>query len=100
MNKQNSVEIGEAKLESEKNYDLDLYSKLLIGLSYFLVLITFPFNLLKCMKIIKEYERAVIVRIGWILSSGAKGSGLFLILPCKDQIHTIDLCLIPLDKHP
>ena len=42
-------------------------------------------------KIVKEYERAVILRLGRILPGGAKGPGLFYILPCVDQVITIDL---------
>ena len=33
---------------------------------------------------IQEYERAVIFRLGRLKSGGAKGPGLFFILPCID----------------
>ncbi len=45
----------------------------------------------------KEYERAVIFRLGRILSGGAKGPGLFFILPCIDNIQNVDLRTITFD---
>ena len=35
-------------------------------------------------KVVQEYERAVIFRLGRLRSGGAKGPGLFFILPCID----------------
>ena len=48
----------------------------------------------------KEYERAVIMRLGRILSGGAKGPGLFFILPCIDDIMTVDLRTVTFDVPP
>ena len=45
----------------------------------------------------KEYERAVIFRLGRILSGGAKGPGLFFILPCIDNIVNTDLRTVTFD---
>ncbi len=45
----------------------------------------------------KEYERAVIFRLGRILSGGAKGPGLFFILPCIDNMVSIDLRTVTFD---
>jgi erythrocyte band 7 integral membrane protein len=49
---------------------------------------------------VKEYERAVIFRLGRSLLGGAKGPGLFFILPCIDNIITIDLRTITFDVAP
>uniref|UniRef100_A0A1I8HAR1 PHB domain-containing protein n=1 Tax=Macrostomum lignano TaxID=282301 RepID=A0A1I8HAR1_9PLAT len=51
-------------------------------------------------KIIKEYERAVIFRLGRIVSGRAKGPGLFLIVPCVDQIRIVDLRTLMFDVPP
>ena len=48
-------------------------------------------------KVIKEYERAVIFRLGRIAQGGAKGPGLFFILPCIDNIVVIDLRTVTFD---
>ena len=42
-------------------------------------------------KIVQEYERAVIMRLGRIRSGGAKGPGIFFILPCVDNFTKVDL---------
>lgn len=33
----------------------------------------------------KEYERAVIFRLGRLVPGGARGPGLFFVLPCVDN---------------
>ena len=48
----------------------------------------------------REYERAVILRLGRILPGGAKGPGLFFILPCIDSIVNVDLRTITFDVPP
>ena len=47
-----------------------------------------------------EYERAVILRLGRILPGGAKGPGLFFILPCVDSCIKIDLRTVTFDVPP
>ncbi|EJW73296.1 stomatin-5, partial [Wuchereria bancrofti] len=60
-------------------------SSCLYVLSVILVVITFPFCLPFCFKIIREYERAVVMRLGRLISGGTKGPGLFL--SCLALIH-------------
>lgn len=49
---------------------------------------------------VKEYERAVILRLGRKIPGGAKGPGLFFILPCIDDIIKVDLRTITFDIPP
>ncbi len=49
-------------------------------------------------KIVQEYERGVIFRLGRI--QGAKGPGLFLIVPIIDKMQRIDLRTITLEVPP
>jgi len=49
---------------------------------------------------VREYERAVIMRLGRIFDGGAKGPGLFFVLPCIDDIITVDLRTITFDVPP
>ena len=48
----------------------------------------------------QEYERAVIFRVGRLLRGGAKGPGIFFILPCIDNYTKIDLRVISFDVPP
>merc|ERR1719510_144500 len=63
----------------------------LTAFSLFLVMVTLPFSLCMCVKVVQEYERAVIFRLGRLRSGGAKGPGLFFILPCIDTYRCVDL---------
>ncbi|XP_012162987.1 band 7 protein AGAP004871 isoform X2 [Ceratitis capitata] len=65
--------------------------KLLIFLSVGLVILTLPFSLFVCFKVVQEYERAVIFRLGRLMQGGAKGPGIFFILPCIDSYARVDL---------
>src|SRR5688572_29850970 len=46
-------------------------------------------------KIVHEYERGVIFRLGRV--TGAKGPGLFFILPIVDRMVKVDLRTVTLD---
>ena len=41
--------------------------------------------------IMKEYERAVIFRLGRLLTGGARGPGVFFVIPCVDSYQKIDM---------
>jgi regulator of protease activity HflC (stomatin/prohibitin superfamily) len=45
--------------------------------------------LLNAIKIVREYERVVVFRLGRL--QGAKGPGLFFIIPIVDQVVKVDL---------
>ena len=40
---------------------------------------------------LQEYERAVIFRLGRLLTGGARGPGVFFIIPCVDTYVKIDM---------
>merc|ERR1711963_843844 len=42
-------------------------------------------------KVVQEYERAVIFRLGRLLSGGARGPGVFFVIPCVDIYEKIDM---------
>ncbi|XP_051464519.1 stomatin-like protein 3 [Apus apus] len=48
---------------------------ILVSLSFLLVLITFPISIWVCIKVVREYERAVVFQLGRILTKKAKGPG-------------------------
>jgi len=59
------------------------------------ILIIFAFLTIK---IAKEYERAVIFRLGRFI--GVKGPGLFLLIPFIDKMEKVDLRIITQDVPP
>ncbi|KAF5403588.1 Prohibitins and stomatins of the pid superfamily [Paragonimus heterotremus] len=60
-------------------------------LAYLAALLTLPFSLFMCLKVIAQYERAVVFRLGRLVSEIPKGPGLVFVLPCLDNVKTIDL---------
>lgn len=65
--------------------------------SIILILITFPIAPFICVKVVQEYERAVIFRLGKLKKGGAKGPGTFFILPCIDTYTCVDLRTVSFD---
>jgi regulator of protease activity HflC (stomatin/prohibitin superfamily) len=62
-----------------------------IGIIVVLVLIIVPM----AVKIVQEYERGVIFRLGRLV--GARGPGLFLIIPFIDRMVKVDLRVVTMD---
>merc|ERR1712064_15703 len=50
-----------------------------------------PFSLFCVVQVVQEYERTVIFRLGRLLSGGARGPGVFFIIPCVDTYEKIDM---------
>jgi regulator of protease activity HflC (stomatin/prohibitin superfamily) len=55
--------------------------------------------ILSAIKIVKEYERGVIFRIGRV-QGGPKGPGLFILLPIVDRMVKIDLRTVTMEVPP
>ena len=89
---------------------------LLTLFSLLIILVTLPFSLLMVVKVVQvtklhhhlphhhglhqEYERTVIFRLGRLLSGGARGPGVFFIIPCVDIFEKIDLRVQNFDVPP
>ncbi|XP_031625917.1 band 7 protein AGAP004871-like isoform X2 [Contarinia nasturtii] len=68
--------------------------------SSLLMIITLPVSLFICFKVVSEYERAVIFRMGRLRSGGARGPGVFFVLPCIDNCCKVDLRTVSFDVPP
>jgi regulator of protease activity HflC (stomatin/prohibitin superfamily) len=55
--------------------------------------------ILSAIKVVKEYERGVIFRLGRV-QGGPKGPGLFILLPMVDRMVKIDLRTVTMDVPP
>lgn len=73
---------------------------LLAAGSFLLIILLFPLSLFWSVKIVREYERAVILRLGRLTSKEAKGPGLFFVLPCVDDVRVVDLRVVTFDVPP
>ena len=66
-------------------------SPIAIGIIVIILLILIPM----AVKIVAEYERGVIFRLGRLV--GARGPGLFLIIPFVDRMTKVDLRVVTMD---
>jgi len=66
-------------------------SRLLTAMGYLLAVPLFPLAI----KIVQEYERGVIFRLGRLV--GARGPGLFFIIPIVERMVKIDLRIVTMD---
>jgi len=98
MSKRNSVASSD-RLEFKKNYgtayddedDSSCCAGIVTVLSYIIIFLTLPISIWGCVKVVQEYERAVIFRLGRLRSGRAKGPGMFFIIPCIDTYRCVDL---------
>merc|ERR1712025_1477940 len=68
--------------------------------SVLFIILTFPITIFFCIRIVQEYERAVIFRLGRIKKGGAVGPGLFFIIPCIDTCQVVDMRTVSFDVPP
>jgi len=69
------------------------YEGLIIGIVFFVLIVLFA-----SIKVVKEYERGVIFRLGRLM--GARGPGLFLIIPIFESMVKVDLRVSVFDVPP
>ncbi|XP_071760482.2 stomatin [Centroberyx gerrardi] len=69
-------------------------------LSLLLILTTFPLSVWSCVKVVQEYERAVVFRLGRVIKGRAKGPGLFWVIPWLDVIQKVDLRTVSFNIPP
>ena len=77
-----------------------MFAHLLKVLSVMLIVTTLPFSLFFAVKVVQEYERAVIFRLGRLVSGGARGPGVFFVIPCLDTYEKLDMRTATYDVPP
>ncbi len=70
----------------------------MISAPIFAVLVILVLILASAIRILKEYERGVIFRLGRLI--GEKGPGLILLIPIIDKMQKVSLRLVTLDVPP
>lgn len=70
------------------------------SVAIWVIVIFIVFILINSIKIIKEYERAVVFRLGRILSGGSKGPGIIILLPFIDKMVKVSLRTVVHDVPP
>jgi regulator of protease activity HflC (stomatin/prohibitin superfamily) len=68
-------------------------------IAFLVVVVVVVYILISSIKVVKEYERGVIFRLGRV-RGGPKGPGLFLLFPLVDKMVKIDLRTVTMDVPP
>ena len=68
--------------------------------SLLLIVASLPLSLFFVVKVVQEYERAVIFRLGRLVTGGARGPGVFFVIPCLDVYEKIDMRTSTYDVPP
>jgi regulator of protease activity HflC (stomatin/prohibitin superfamily) len=63
-----------------------------------IIVVIFFLLLLSSLKVLREYERGVVFRLGKVI--GLKGPGLIIVLPVIDHLKRVDLRVITMDVPP
>ena len=75
---------GDAHLEWRRPLSLpNLPTKIVAALSH-------PTPYSESLQVVQEYERSVIFRLGRLRKGGAKGPGIFFVIPCIDTYRKVD----------
>ncbi|XP_061733853.1 stomatin (EPB72)-like 3a isoform X1 [Nerophis ophidion] len=98
---QGKVHVDSTEVVEERNSGgLGCFGWILVVISLVFIAATFPVTIFMCVKIVQEYERAVIFRLGRIVDRKPKGPGLFFVLPCTDNFVKVDLRTVSFDIPP
>jgi len=71
-----------------------------IGLPVIILVIIILYILASSIRILREYERGVIFRLGRVLDGGVKGPGLILLIPIIDKMVKVSLRIVVMDVPP
>lgn len=74
--------------------------RIFVIIAYVFFVLLFPIMIFYCIRILQEYERAVILRLGRLKPGGPRGPGVVFVLPCIDEIEKVDLRTRSLDVPP
>jgi len=74
-----SQENIQVEKEEKPDYDIGCMGHFLVAVSSFFIIMLFPITIWFCVKIVQEYERAAIFRLGRLKQEKAVGPGMFWV---------------------
>ncbi|XP_063061991.1 stomatin-like [Engraulis encrasicolus] len=91
---------AQIRVTGKKPATLGVLEYAMIGIAAICIMMTFPFSIVPCIKVVQEYERAVIFRFGRIVHAKPKGPGIFFFLPWIDNVVRVDIRTVSFDIPP
>ena len=75
--------------EEDSSRRLRVFEKIVMAISVMIAIVTFPLSLIFCFRIVRQFERMVVFRVGRVLK--ISGPGTLLVIPCVDRTKVLDL---------
>ncbi|XP_038637399.1 erythrocyte band 7 integral membrane protein [Scyliorhinus canicula] len=86
--------------KDQSNGSLGCCGWILVILSYFFMVITFPLSIWLCIKVRTGLDLFIVSAVTRIVGGGYRGGGLFFVLPCTDSFVKVDMRTISFDIPP
>jgi len=88
-------------MESQSSENsLRLFERLVLIISLLLIVSSLPFSILLCIRVIRHFERVVILRLGRIVKDNPFGPGTIFVIPCTDSAQRVDLRVSQFEIEP
>ncbi|XP_045493345.1 band 7 protein AGAP004871-like [Colias croceus] len=84
------IRTGRSKIDLTEIHKETLLERI-FTLFAILTLVVFPFAIIFCFRVVKQYKRAVILRFGRVRSDSPAGPGIIWLVPCTDSVVFIDM---------
>ncbi|EDV47751.1 band 7 protein AGAP004871 [Drosophila erecta] len=91
--------LPQRNVKTSENVPPTLAEKTLFVLSMILIVLFLPWSLFICLRVMSEYERAVILRLGRLRPKPPSGPGLIFLVPCIDDLAIVDIRTRSFDLH-
>ncbi|KAK6641710.1 hypothetical protein RUM44_013425 [Polyplax serrata] len=88
------------RIQLNESKQIGIIEWIAIFAAVLLLIFTFPLSLCASFRVVQEYERAVIFRLGRLRPGGPRGPGGFFVLPCIDTYSKVDLRTVSFDVPP
>ncbi|KAK6620780.1 hypothetical protein RUM43_011075 [Polyplax serrata] len=88
------------RIQLNESKQIGIIEWIAIFAAVLLLIFTFPLSLCASFRVVQEYERAVIFRLGRLRPGGPRGPGVFFVLPCIDTYSKVDLRTVSFDVPP
>lgn len=68
-----------------------VFEKVVMAISIVILVLTWPLSLLACFRVVRHYERLIVLRMGRIRQRNPVGPGTIFVIPCVDSAQKVDL---------
>ena len=79
------------KVNQGQGHHIRVMEKIIMAVSILIIILSLPFSLILCFRVVRHYERLIVLRMGRIRKHNPIGPGTIFVIPCIDSCRKIDL---------